>query len=75
MKSHNRPVYHCVSCGHVVAEEPGQVAPFCCGHEMIKAAEEMVRTAEDVAVPSDNVRCSARLDQPWIVKDRESIPV
>ena len=74
MKSHNRPLYHCVSCGHVVAEEPWQIAPFCCGHEMIKAAEETVGTAEEVAVPSDDVTYSTRLGQPWAVKDRESIP-
>ena len=69
MKPHNRPLYHCVFCGHVIAEEPGQAAPLCCGHEMIKAAEETVGTAEDVAVPSDDVKFSARLDQPWTVKD------
>ncbi len=43
MKLHNRPLYHCLSCGHIIAEEPGRLAPFCCGHEMVTEGEETLR--------------------------------
>lgn len=39
----NRPIYHCQSCGAVVRQEPFRLPPFCCGHEMVKAAEETLR--------------------------------
>lgn len=39
----NSPIYHCQSCGAVVRQEAFRVPPFCCGHEMVKAAEETVR--------------------------------
>ena len=43
MRLHNRPIYHCQCCGAVVSQGPFRVPPFCCGHEMTKAAEETLR--------------------------------
>ena len=42
MKPHNICLYHCQYCGHVVEQEPNLIAPFCCGGEMTKAAEDTV---------------------------------
>ncbi len=38
--THNRPIFHCQCCGAVVAQESFRLPPFCCGREMVKAAEE-----------------------------------
>ncbi len=39
----NHPIYHCQCCGAVVRQESFRLPPFCCGHEMVKAAEETLR--------------------------------
>lgn len=41
--THNRPIYHCQCCGAVVVQESFRLPPFCCGREMVKAAEETLR--------------------------------
>ena len=42
MKTHNRLIYHCQSCGRVRHEEPGAPSPSCCGKPMAQAAAETV---------------------------------
>ena len=52
MKTHNAFIYHCLCCGNVVHAEPEQKAPCCCGHEMVKAAEETVGAIEPATPPA-----------------------
>jgi hypothetical protein len=70
MNAHNRPIYHCLCCGHVIVTEPAALAPFCCGREMTRAAEETCDAQDEVAVTSKNVEHSARRDARGFTKDR-----
>jgi hypothetical protein len=42
MKTHNAVIYHCMSCGNVVHQEPDLATPRCCECFMTKAAWETV---------------------------------
>lgn len=46
MKTYNRAIYHCLSCGAIKRLEPDENEPICCGAQMTKAAIETVSTAE-----------------------------
>lgn len=70
MNAHNRPIVHCQWCGHVIVTEPAALAPFCCGREMIRAAEETCDAEEDVAVTPKDVERSARFEPRRTTKDR-----
>lgn len=58
----NRPIYHCPCCGAVVRQEAFRLPPFCCGREMVKAAEETVQ--DDFAHGSDLE--PPRLNEPQV---------
>lgn len=73
MNAHNRPIYHCLCCGHVLVTEPVALAPFCCGREMTRAAEETCNIEEKLTAASKNVEHSARLDAREFTKDRGPI--
>jgi hypothetical protein len=47
MKTHNRIIYHCLTCGNVVHAAGDARRPQCCGSEMVKAAAETIRDADD----------------------------
>ena len=42
MKTHNAAIYHCRTCGRVEHAELTAKPPQCCGHPMVKAAEETI---------------------------------
>lgn len=75
MNAHNRPIYHCLCCGHVLVAEPAALAPFCCGREMIRAAEETCADDVAIAVTSQDAEHSRRFDSRQIMKNRGSIPM
>jgi hypothetical protein len=55
MKTHNRVIYHCLTCGNLVHAAVDMRPPQCCGVEMVKAAAETIRDADDpteTATPS-----------------------
>jgi hypothetical protein len=73
--THNRPIYHCQCCGAVTVQEPFRLPPFCCGHEMVKAAEETLR--DDFAHELD---VEPRLTEPrmaprWSTPEPEHVSV
>jgi hypothetical protein len=45
MKTHNRIIYHCLTCGNVVHADEGVPQPQCCGEAMVRAAAETVTPA------------------------------
>jgi hypothetical protein len=53
MKTHNRILFHCLCCGHVVHAEPEEGVPNCCGQRMTNAAAETV--VEDESNFPENV--------------------
>lgn len=59
--THNRPIYHCQCCGAIIVQEPFRLPPFCCGHEMVKAAEETL--SDDFARELD---VEPGLTEPWM---------
>lgn len=73
MNTHNRPIYHCLCCGRVLVTAPVALAPFCCGREMTRAAEETCDAQDEVAVTSKNVEHSARFDARGSTKNRGPI--
>jgi len=75
MNAHNRPIYHCLCCGHVIVTEPAALAPFCCGREMTRAAEETFDGEGEVVATANDVEHSTRFDPRGITKDRGSIPM
>jgi len=42
MKTHNRIIFHCLTCGNVLHAECDQRPPHCCGYEMVRAAAETI---------------------------------
>ena len=53
MKTHNRFIYHCLTCGNLVHAAPETRPPQCCGYEMVKAAAETICETDDAAETSD----------------------
>lgn len=64
----NRPIYHCVCCGSVVLQDAYRLPPFCCGQEMVKAAEEAMheQLSRNLEVEPliDEARLSPRCNEP-----------
>lgn len=60
MSSHNRPIYHCVTCGSVITQEPFRLPPYCCGHEMVKAGEETMMADRTCDSAEENVECDGK---------------
>jgi hypothetical protein len=62
---HNICLYHCQYCGHVVEQEPNLMAPFCCGGEMIKAAEDTVLGEDEYgSLDRSTSSCEDEREQP-----------
>lgn len=72
----NRPIYHCQCCGAVVRQEAFRLAPFCCGHEMVKAGEETLRDEFahelDLEPPELN---GSQVAPRWSAQDTERVSV
>lgn len=47
--SHNVDLFHCLSCGRLIQQEPGTQVPICCETQMVKAAEETIPNNEDAS--------------------------
>lgn len=48
MQTYNIALYHCLRCGNLLRREMDSEHPKCCGQEMVHAAMDKVRGAEDV---------------------------
>ena len=46
MKTQNRIIYHCVSCGRIVHAELEAASPQCCERTMDKAVAETIREGD-----------------------------
>jgi len=49
-KTHNRFIYHCLSCGAICCREPHEPVPVCCRKPMERAAAETVHDC-DAPIP------------------------
>jgi hypothetical protein len=47
MKTHNRIIYHCLTCGNVVHADLEIRLPVCCSHEMVRAAAETIYDTDE----------------------------
>lgn len=70
---HNRPIYHCQSCGAVITQEPHRLPPFCCHQVMVKAAEETLR--EDFTPTQDGDPVPNGQESDRIGLNRREIPL
>jgi hypothetical protein len=60
METHNRILFHCLTCGNVVHSDVNVRPPECCGYAMVGAAAE---TIGDTDVPAEKATddCKAAL--------------
>ena len=73
--NHNRPIYHCQCCGAVLAQEAYCLPPFCCGHDMTKAAEETLRDDFGHELDLEPEFAKPRLAPRWAAPMRGHLPV
>lgn len=55
MKTHNAAIYHCPTCGRVEHAELTAQPPQCCGHPMLKAAEETIPNGNATGTEARNL--------------------
>jgi hypothetical protein len=72
---HNRPIYHCQCCGAVVRQEAFRLPPFCCGCEMIKAAEETLQDDFAHELDIEPALVEPRLAPRWTAQEPEHVSV
>lgn len=68
---HNRPIFHCQCCGAVITQEAFRLPPFCCGHEMVKAAEETLYDGLTQGMEIEPGMTEPRLAPRWTTADHE----